>query len=67
MGILEVAPSKFIFGVTTLYRSSPSDTLLQGGLNEKGGRWGVLFGLILEPFSLHLMLQKTKSFEIDSS
>jgi hypothetical protein len=65
--ILEVAPSKFIFGVKALCRSYPSDILLQGGLNERGGRWGVLAGLIPEPFSLHLMLQKTESFEIDSN
>jgi hypothetical protein len=62
---LGVAPSKFNFGVTALCRSSLSNILLQGGINEKGGRWSVLSDLIPEPFSPHLMLPKTESSEID--
>ena len=65
METLGVAPSKFIFGVTALCRSTLSDTLLQGGIDERGGQWGVLSDLIPEPFSLHLTLPKIESFEID--
>ncbi len=65
METLGVAPSKFIFGLTTPCRSAPSDTPLRGGTNQPGDRRGGLCELRVGPFFLHPPLQKRGSFERD--